>query len=132
MIISIIITSNVYLLYCQTQTLIDTLLNSAALNYLLHIDNDAVKLIQDSSDVVNLIKDKASEHIDRLRVEANRKRIFLPTLMRAYAEDVFFIILYLYTLAVPLIFIFYNANDWEFDPPQAITPFDDNSTNTTL
>lgn len=115
MLMSIVVTGNIYLLYCQTDSLIDMLLNTVALNFLLSIDNEAMSMLEDANDVIEEIKISATYQINKIRKRANRDSIPLPSQIRPQVEDVAFAIIYIYTLAMPAVFMFYNADQWVID-----------------
>jgi hypothetical protein len=87
MLMSVIVTLNTYLLYCQTETLIDMLLNTVALNFLLAVDNEAMGMLTDANDVAEMIEEKAQYQIRKIRHGATRKGILLPNLIRPHAES---------------------------------------------
>jgi hypothetical protein len=119
MLMSVIVTLNTYLLYCQTETLIDMLLNTVALNFLLAVDNEAMGMLTDANDVAEMIEEKAQYQIRKIRHGATRKGILLPNLIRPHAESALFMLIYIYTTVIPCVFMLHNVSNLTFEPPEA-------------
>lgn len=111
MVMSLVVSTNIYLLYCASESIIDLILNTVALNFLLLIDNSAFSMLVNNSDVLNVVKTKAEEQINTMYEKANFHEVRIVRRMRPTLEYYMFYLISLYTLVLPFVFLLYNPSD---------------------
>lgn len=112
-IISIVITTNTYMLYCNSCTIVDLITSTVILNFLLMIDNTAVTMMSNAARVEARMIEAAKEQIKSIIEAANRKNVRVVRRFRPTVEHVLFYITTLYSLALPLLFLFYDVRELE-------------------
>jgi hypothetical protein len=115
MIMSLVVSTNIYLLYCASESIIDLILNTVALNFLLLIDNSAFNMLVNNSDVMNIVKARAREQIDTMYEKANFHEIRIVRRMHPTLEYYMFYLVSLYTIVLPFIFLLYNTSNISAD-----------------
>jgi hypothetical protein len=117
MIMTCVIMTNVYMLFCVSESLLDLILNMLALNFLMEIDNEAFGMMANYSRIEEVIKDEAKHQIDTMVERANFHNTRIASKFTVSIEYVIFYTIVIYSLVLPFIFIFYNIKNAEFDTP---------------
>jgi hypothetical protein len=104
-------------MYCASESLIELILNTAALTFLISIDNDAFKLLVNNPDVKNIIRKEAEDQVATLLERSNHYEIRIVRKMTLSLEYIIFYIVALYSMIMPVVFILYKAGDITFDSP---------------
>lgn len=110
MIMSVVVCTNIYLLYCASTSIIDLILNTVALNFLLLIDNSAFNMLVSNSDVMEIVRRRAEEQIDTMLEKANFHEIRIIRRMHPTLEYYLFYAVSIYTLVLPFVFLLYDIN----------------------
>lgn len=115
---SLVVTTNIYLLFCQSSTLLDLILNMLALNFLLYVDNDAFKMMANNDKIKEIILEDAKNQIDTMVERANHYEVrMIRRSSHILVEYIIFYIVAFYSMALPLCFLFYHIKDVSFGAP---------------
>lgn len=117
MFMSIIVVTNIYIMYCQSTAIIDLLLNMLALNFLLDIDNDAFKMMVGNDRITDIIKSDMTNQVLTMVERANYNQVRIIKKMKISPEYIVFYIVALYSIALPFLFLFYNIIHVELGRP---------------
>lgn len=111
MIMSLVVITNIYILYCQTEEIINLILNMVALNFLLDIDNDAFKMMVGNDKVEEIILQDAENQIKTLIERANYHEIRIVRKMKITLEYVLFYLIVAYSMCLPFLFMFHDVSN---------------------
>jgi hypothetical protein len=111
MLMSLVVITNIYILYCQTEEIINLILNMVALNFLLDIDNDAFKMMVGNDKVEEIILQDAENQIKTLIERANYHEIRIVRKMKITLEYVLFYLIVAYSMCLPFLFMFHDVNN---------------------
>jgi hypothetical protein len=110
----VVIVTTTYLLFCSLSSILDLILNMMALNFVLGIDNEAFGMMPDYARVKEIIEEETTEAINDMVAKADRKGTRIASNISFGMEHAIFYAIVLYSLILPLIFLFYEINIVEF------------------
>lgn len=118
---SIVITTNTYLLYSASCSIVDLITSTIILNFLLSIDNATISMMSNAARIEARMIDAAKLQIKNIIKAANAKNVRVVRRFRPTVEHVLFYITTLYSLILPLVFLFYNVTELELGLSQTCT-----------